>query len=228
MAAHRERVLGGIRGDSVNTLDYIVQKFKLNPDQRQPVEIPNTDRNTLASLFGELGFKMGAEIGVELGIYAETLCKRNPGVHLYAVDAWAAYAGYRDHVSQGKLDGFYEQVKERLAPYHCELIREFSMDAVKRFAPNSLDFVYIDANHEFRYVAEDLAEWSKVVRPGGIVAGHDYCKRTVSQPYSCHVVEVVQAYTQAYHIRPWFVLGSKDIREGELRDRPRSWMWVKQ
>lgn len=212
----------------MNTLEYITKKYNLDLNQkRMPIEIPNVDRNDLAGLFGELGFKTGAEIGVEQGIYSEILCKKNPGLHLYCVDAWAAYNEYREHVSQEKLDGFFENVQKRLSKYDVSFIRKFSMEAVDFIGDGWLDFVYIDANHTFKHVANDVAEWSKKVRPGGIVAGHDYCKRTKSQPYSCHVVEVVNAYTQSYHINPWFVLGSKDVVEGQHRDRPRSWMWVK-
>lgn len=192
-----------------------------------PIEIPNTDRVTLAELFHELGFSIGAEIGVEQGVYSEVLCQKNPGLQLYCVDAWQAYKGYRDHVSQEKLDGFFEATQARLAKYDCHFIRQFSMDAVMHFPPNTLDFVYIDANHTFRHFTDDIDAWQKVVRPGGILAGHDYCKRKDSSGYQVHVVEVVQAYTQAYHISPWFVLGSKDIKDGQFRDRPRSWMWVK-
>jgi hypothetical protein len=61
---------------------------------------------------------------------------------------------------------------------------------------------------------------------GGIVAGHDYCSRK-GKGYSLHVIEAVNAWTQSYRIEPWFVIGRKDVHEGEKRDRPRSWMWVK-
>ena len=48
------------------------------------------------------------------------------------------------------------------------------MDAVKDFADKSLDFVFIDGHHGYDYIKEDIREWSKKVRKGGIVSGHDY------------------------------------------------------
>jgi predicted O-methyltransferase YrrM len=48
------------------------------------------------------------------------------------------------------------------------------MEAVKDFKDESLDFVFIDGNHQYSYVLEDITEWSKKVRSGGIVSGHDY------------------------------------------------------
>ena len=43
-----------------------------------------------------------------------------------------------------------------------------------------------------------------------------------------HVKQVVIAYTDAYFIKPWFVLGAYEEIPGQIRDNSRSWMWVKQ
>lgn len=193
---------------------------------RSPIDIPNKDRNDLAELFGILGFKVGLELGVEQGAYAEVLCRRNPGVHLHCVDAWRAYSGYRDHVTQSKLDGFFEATRARLSPFRVSFTRKFSVDAASDFPMKSLDFVYIDANHTLEHVIQDISLWEKRVRHGGIVAGHDFCRRKPG-PYQVHVVEAVTAFTQAYHIEPWFVVGEKTAQDGHKRDRPRSWFWVK-
>ena len=211
----------------MDTLTYIVDKYGLNIERRMPVEIPGMGRDNLAALFCELGFRTGAEIGVEAGLYSEVLCKANPELKLYAVDAWKAYSGYREHVTQSKLDAIFAQAQGRLVLHNCEIIRGFSMDTARLFEPNSLDFVYIDSNHSLPFVIADIHEWSKRVRPGGIIAGHDY-KKTKAPIGMLHVVYAVQAYTGAYKISPWFVLGRREVRQGETRDKSRSWMWVKQ
>jgi hypothetical protein len=201
-----------------------------------PIEIPNAGRDRLASLFAELGFTCGAEIGVEQGEYSEVLCRAIPDLKvLYCVDAWKHYAGYRDHVNQKKLNGFYEATKKRLAPWPAaKLVREFSLHAADGIGmgyppgqpfQESLDFVYIDAAHDLVSVVNDLAAWSKVVRPGGIIAGHDYCR--TKNDFALHVMEATQAFTSAYRLRPWFVLGEKNAKPGDLRDKRRSFMWVK-
>jgi hypothetical protein len=46
--------------------------------------------------------------------------------------------------------------------------------AADRFKWGELDFVYIDANHEYEHVLEDVRAWAPKVRAGGIVSGHDY------------------------------------------------------
>jgi hypothetical protein len=182
-------------------------------------------RDGLASLFCELGFKEGAEIGVETGGYSEVLLRANPGLKLYCVDPWKAYRGYRDHVDQKKLDHFYGVASARLEPLGGVIVRKFSMDAVKDFKGGSLDFVYIDGNHNFSHVAQDIHEWGRKVKSGGIVSGHDYQK--FKRPTEVHVMCVVNGYTYSYGISPWFLTTSKETVDGVEQHTPKSYFWVK-
>lgn len=212
----------------MDTQAYILEKYHLTYGTRAPIEIPNVNRESLAALFAELGFKKGIEVGTEAGTYAEILCKAIPGLDLTCVDMWQVYDGYRDYnKKEKKLHDSYYIAADRLAPYNAHLVRKFSMDAVKDFEDNSLDFVYIDANHEWPFVTQDIYYWNKKVRSGGIVAGHDYY-RTKSKDSRCHVVAAVNSFTYAYFIYPWFLVGTKAINPGELRDHARSWFFVKE
>lgn len=211
-----------------NTLNYILRKFSLEVSARSPIEIPDFGRIGLAHLFGELGFMSGVEIGVEQAHYSETLCYANPNATVWGVDPWMAYKDYREHITQAKLDSFHQEALKRMAGYYnWRPLRETSMQAVKRFPPNSIDWVYIDGNHEFPYVSDDIYEWSRRVKPGGIISGHDY-RLNKPDPFRNHTVQVVKAFTDAYRIAPWFVLGAKAVVSGQVRDKPRSWMWVKE
>lgn len=195
------------------TLDYIVQKYSLDIDvRRMPIEIPNAGREDLARLFAELGFTVGAEIGVQQARYSAVLCRLIPDLQLYGIDPWQTYEDYQDYGSQTKMDEFREIAKRRLAAYNCELIEKSSMEALADFSDASLDFVYIDGNHDFLHVTQDVVGWLKKIRHGGIISGHDYLKSAHSK-----VGYVIDAYTRAQAIRPWFVLGQDDRL---------SWMWV--
>ena len=211
------------------TLDLICAQWQVSVDgatPRGPVEISGVTRSKeFPILLRDAGFKVGVEVGVEQGLYSECLCQLIPGLNLAAVDCWTAHRGYRDHVSQAKLDGFYDAAKKRLAPYDCTLIREWSVDAAKLFDDGSLDFVYIDGNHDFANVVKDIHAWSPKVRKGGVISGHDFRQR--KNPIAHHVVEAVKSYTACYNIVPWFVLGRRARRDGEPRDKNRSWMWVR-
>ncbi len=211
----------------IDTLQKIIEYFDIYPLAQLPIDIPNTNRISLAELFGHLRFGIGAEIGVEQGLYSKVLCENNPKVVLHCIDPWEAYQGYREHVSQEKLDVFLENTKQRLAPYDVNIIRKYSTDAAKDFPDDSLDFVYIDGNHELSHVVADICAWYPKVRVGGIVAGHDFISRG-NPKMNMHVPEGVRAFTSAYKINPWFLLGSKDKKPGELRDNSRSWFFVKE
>ena len=50
----------------------------------------------------------------------------------------------------------------------------FSKEAVKEIADDNLDLIYIDADHAYEHVKEDIKIWYPKVRKGGIVCGHDY------------------------------------------------------
>lgn len=175
----------------------------------------NVGRNALALVFSEMGLSEGAEIGVERGLYSEVLLSM-PNLKLHLIDPLEAYAGYREHVSQEKLDGFYDECRERLSGKNYVFHRKYSQDAVRDFGDGSLDFVYIDANHEFTHVTNDIAAWEKKVRVGGVIAGHDF-NRNKKKDYVCHVKDVVQAWTYAHGITEWFVTS----------DKSPSWLWQK-
>ena len=201
----------------MKTLDYIIQKFKPQFNKRW-AEIPGTRDKELLEIFRDLKFEKGAEIGVERGAYSEVICKRIPNVTLYCIDAWEAYPQYREHVSQDKLDQFYKETKNRLKPYNAKIIKGFSEEVHKDFADGSLDFVYIDGNHDFLHITQDIYYWMPKVRRDGIVAGHDFVR--VKGKYTNHVKDVIPAYAHAMNIDPWFVL-----REPK---RASSWFWIKQ
>lgn len=211
----------------MDTLAYFLKKFNTTYDKKtqMPIEIPNIGRNGLPELFHELGFKVGAEIGVLEGEYSEILCKANPGIKLYCIDPWAPYGGYTDFVKKETFEKAYEKAKTTLAQYNCDFIKKFSMEALENFEDESLDFVYIDGNHTFQSCTNDIVEWSKKVKTGGIISGHDYIKHR--KPTDIHVYEVVKGYTEAYNLRPWFLLAAKSIVSGVITAEARTYLWVK-
>ena len=192
-----------------------------------PFDIPDCVRDELPEFFKEMGYKVGAEIGVLRGEFTEQICKA--GLKVYGIDPWLKYNNYRMDSREGSYDVIYEEAKGRLAPYDCTLIRKTSMDAVADFPNDSLDFVYIDGNHTIRYIVEDIYEWNRKVRSGGIISGHDF-GWTNRGPYSfqaLHVRYAVEMMVTILGIKNWYVLGKSHIVKGSKRDKWRSWMWIK-
>jgi hypothetical protein len=79
-------------------------------------------------------------------------------------------------MKQALQDNLYEHTKSILKPYEKKLVylRNYTVDAAKIIANESLDFIYVDARHDYCGVMEDLLLYWPKVRPGGIVAGHDF------------------------------------------------------
>lgn len=191
----------------------------------KPFEIPDCSRDDLPGFFREMGYKVGAEIGVLKGEFTEKFCQA--GLKIYAIDPWLAFKGQgRDQNRQEQQDEYYETARSRLAPYsNCTIIRKTSMDALNDFSPRSLDFVYIDGCHEFPYVAQDIYEWSKVVKKGGVISGHDYFNtHPGANNVLCHVKVVVDAYTSLYKIDNWWLFGR--MKRGSGGNKYHSWMWT--
>lgn len=191
----------------------------------RPYIIPDCSRNDLPSFFKEMGYKVGAEIGVYRGKFAKRFAEI--GLKIYAIDPWKPYfCSVRKKDSVEREEYFYNKASGLLSRYkNVSIIRKTSMDALKDFKDESLDFVYIDAIHSLKYVVEDLDGWSKKIRKGGIVSGHDYVRRRPREWESNHVKFAVDAYVGAYRIKNWYILGSNEY--GQKRDRCRSFMWIK-
>lgn len=186
--------------------DLLIRKFKI-PDRRlrgpMPIDLREFHRNDLAKLFAELGFTKGVEVGVAEGHYSEVLCKSIPNLELLCVDPWRRYSGNPWAHSQEHQDFSKAETERKLKGYNAKLIQDYSMNAVRDVPENSLDFCYIDGHHGFDWVMQDLIEWGKRVRSGGIIAGDDFYhfkKRWAG------VVQAVQAYTDAHQISLWFLI----------------------
>lgn len=201
--------------------DVLLHRWGRSGTGSQPTVLPRMSRLHLAALSVEMGWTRGAEIGVWKGGFSEVLLRGNPRLHLLCVDPWQAHADWLDSKNaidpvdgQRKVDKAYRAAMKTLAGLNCTIVRKFSEAAAADVPDQSLDFVYIDANHVYDAVSQDLQAWTPKVKPGGIIAGHDY--RVWREKPTIHVVKAVNDFTTAHAIRPWFVLGA---------DRSPSFLW---
>ena len=158
-------------------------------------------RENLPEIFNELGFKVGAEIGVQWGGFSQSILDKIPGVTLYCIDVWAPFPGGRPN--QERQDRIYRRAVAVLSQYKgvaVHFIRKASMDALVDIPDNSLDFVYIDAAHDFDNVMMDIIGWSRKVRIGGIVSGHDFIHL-----HAAGIIPAVMAYVEGHNITQWYL-----------------------
>lgn len=119
----------------------------------------------------------GVEIGTFKGEFAKTILSNWNGT-LYMVDPWREDLGY-EYTNTDYYEfknSLYYQTIENTKEYQDRsfMLRGFSNQMINLFENESLDFVYIDANHAYDFVKEDIELWYPKVKKGGIVSGHDY------------------------------------------------------
>lgn len=171
------------------------------------------NRFKLIEYFAELGFMKGAEIGVFDGRFSEIICQKIPDVNLLVIDNWEI-----ERWSHGYVDA-----KKLLAPFrNVTILRGTSMHIGKAITDESLDFVFIDADHKYESVKEDIELWSQKVRVGGIVSGHDYyVTRAGNEGVIVAVDNYIKEHGYTLQTTDW------DIKSPIEDDRQPCWYFVK-
>ncbi len=128
-------------------------------------------------LFGDKPIS-GVEVGVFKGRNARNMLKHLPNIEVfYLVDPYEVYPGYDVHRKSGGKQSFYDNAKYlahgRLTSYSDKIrwLQEFFTGTT---LPKGLDFIYIDGNHAYEYVKSDIKNALSVLKPGGLLGGHDY------------------------------------------------------
>ena len=117
--------------------------------------------------------EVGSWMGRSTSYMAVEIANSKKDIEFYCVDTWE---GGPDHQGREELSELYNIFLNNMKPveeYYIPL-RNTSLNASKKFEDNSLDFVFIDASHEYEDVKNDILAWLPKVKPGGILAGHDY------------------------------------------------------
>lgn len=114
-----------------------------------------------------------AEIGCFRGVSTGIFASRAKTV--YGIDAWASQLNYDELPRDWLIEA--EPLFDKVVEAHPNIIKMkgLSVDMAKNFEDDSLDGVYIDADHKEAAVRADLAAWVPKVKKGGFIAGHDYC-----------------------------------------------------
>lgn len=143
---------------------------------------PHCERNIRLKTREEIPFLLrhmgltghGAEVGVGSGWFSAWLLKNSDLSRLYSIDPWGQ--GLPGQSNQNGVEWYLESVK-LLSEFGLRsvVLRMLSAEAAALFTDGSLDFVYIDANHNYDQVKQDLAAWFPKIKTGGVFAGHDYC-----------------------------------------------------
>lgn len=123
---------------------------------------------------------LGAELGVKNGQFTEHMLRSFKSLRMVAVDLWAPLpplekVGYEDYWTWD-FEAIRAEFKERTEPYADRLtvLRMDTADAAAEFEDRMFDFVFVDAEHTYDGVRDDIRAWWPKVKPGGALCGHDY------------------------------------------------------
>mgnify|MGYP006297919805 CR=1 FL=1 len=122
-----------------------------------------------------------AEIGVWRGDLSKKILKKSPSF-LHLIDPWVFMPEFTDTV-YGKRNGNSQDLMDRIYQEVCQefngiegvqIHRKSSLEAVRSFEDEYFDWVYLDGNHHYEYVRNDLEAYIPKVKSGGYITGDDY------------------------------------------------------
>lgn len=127
----------------------------------------------------------GAEVGVYKGDFSARILKVARPKKLFLVDPWRFFPsnpskcwGGNSDVDQGVMDGIYAGVVRRfqdaIASGVVQVCRATSLESTATIADGQLDWAYIDGDHRYPAVLQDLEAYWPKIRPGGVLLGDDY------------------------------------------------------
>lgn len=118
----------------------------------------------LEQLIENNNYKLGAEIGVHEGVTYFYLLDSFPSLTMVGVDRY-----------QNKQSQYWPEVSKKLEKYgvRARFYKDDTIKAAENVGTRELDFVFIDADHKYHNVIQDIKTWSQKVRKGGHITGHD-------------------------------------------------------
>jgi predicted O-methyltransferase YrrM len=175
------------------------------------------------------------EIGTCFGTFSDFLLKNTRNTRLTTIDPYRKFPGqeYRDalnNYSQEQCDHKYLHTYTKLKMAHGDrvtMLRSLSVDAAQVFENDSLDLVYIDANHEFKAVVADIMAWLPKVKKGGILGGDDVEDITKHHDGNNLYVEHAPGSFGYYGVHAALVYIKKHHAWFDYKIVGNQWYWVK-
>jgi predicted O-methyltransferase YrrM len=125
-------------------------------------------------------FEKIVEVGVWKGHSISYLADKNRNSKIWAVDLFEETDDvyYQKPHLKDQLPHIYEIYNANLVNKNVrDIVQDIkgdSFESAKHFEDNSIDFVFIDASHEYDKVKKDISAWYDKVKEGGMISGHDY------------------------------------------------------
>jgi len=118
--------------------------------------------------------EIGSWKGMSTSVIAKVVKPFNGTV--FAIDHWQGSIGLPEHKQADTDDMFFIFRYNMKALDILDIIHPLVMSsktAASIFKDNSLDMIFIDADHRYSYIKSDIEMWLPKLKQGGIIAGHD-------------------------------------------------------
>lgn len=112
------------------------------------------------------------------------------------VDTWAFIEDQKNCIPEQLFNNLFETFLKNIAPVKdkINIVKSISWDGANLYENESLDFVYIDAGHDYESIKKDINAWYPKVKKGGIISGHDYVDHS-----TCGVKRAVNEFFKDKH-----------------------------
>jgi len=131
-----------------------------------------------------------AEIGVDHGEFSESIIKISSPQKLHLIDAWAEHTRYHSGLKSIVENRFKSEIDKGIVSLNVG----FSTTVLLNFPDAYFDWVYLDTDHSYQTTKAELAILKSKVKPGGIIAGHDYTIGNWVGGYRYGVIEAVNEF----------------------------------
>jgi hypothetical protein len=126
--------------------------------------------------------EVGSWKGRSSSIIAVEIANSGRNVRFDCVDTWKGSPELTDDVdviNDTVFDRFIDNMKPVTGFFRA--LRMNSIDAASTYPDQSLDYVFIDAAHDYDSVRNDISAWIPKIKPNGMIGGHDFFHPPVVQ-----------------------------------------------
>ena len=136
---------------------------------------PNLYRSMVQRFDNAHFVEVGAWKGRSAAYMGVEIYNSGKNIRFDCIDLWE-YSNTQSDIPEHEYTNLYQQFLDNVAPLKDVInpIKGTSIEVSALYEDESLDFVFIDAAHDYDNVKKDISAWFPKVKKGGVIAGHDY------------------------------------------------------
>lgn len=121
--------------------------------------------------------EIGSWKGRSAAFMAVEIINSGKKIQFDCVDNWEFISGLQNDIEQHLFgNDIYSEFLHNIEPVNHVInpVKSISWEAANQYEDSSLDFIFIDAAHDYVSVKKDILAWLPKLKKDGVIAGHDY------------------------------------------------------